>query len=122
MAQVPKTKTTNKILFDIINDLRKLSNKTGESFGKAIAAKLAVSASQRAEVNLFKIEKLTKNQDTIIIPGKVLASGNLTKKITVIAYKFSKSAKQKIENVGGKTLNIEEFLISKSEIKPIIIV
>lgn len=34
---------------------------------------------------------------------KVLGSGELTKKLTVRANAFTKSAKEKIENVGGKT-------------------
>ena len=34
---------------------------------------------------------------------KVLGNGELTKKLTVKANKFSETAKQKIENVGGKT-------------------
>ena len=34
---------------------------------------------------------------------KVLGNGNLTKKLTVKANKFSSTAKTKIENVGGTT-------------------
>lgn len=34
---------------------------------------------------------------------KVLGNGELTKKITVKANAFSKTAKEKIENIGGKT-------------------
>ena len=34
---------------------------------------------------------------------KVLGNGELTKKLTVKANKFSESAKTKIENIGGKT-------------------
>ena len=34
---------------------------------------------------------------------KVLGSGELTKKLTVKANNFSKTAKEKIENIGGKT-------------------
>ena len=34
---------------------------------------------------------------------KVLGNGELTKKLTVKANAFSKSAKEKIENIGGKT-------------------
>ena len=33
---------------------------------------------------------------------KVLGNGNLTKKLTVVASKFSKSAEEKIQAVGGK--------------------
>ena len=34
---------------------------------------------------------------------KILGNGNLTKKLTVRADKFTNSAKAKIENIGGKT-------------------
>ncbi len=34
---------------------------------------------------------------------KILGNGNLTKKLTVKANKFTNSAKTKIENIGGKT-------------------
>jgi large subunit ribosomal protein L15 len=34
---------------------------------------------------------------------KILGNGELTKKLTVKANKFSNTAKEKIENVGGKT-------------------
>ena len=34
---------------------------------------------------------------------KILGNGELTKKLTVKATKFSKTAKAKIENAGGKT-------------------
>ena len=35
-------------------------------------------------------------------PVKVLANGDLTKKLTIIANAFSESAKKKIEAIGGK--------------------
>ena len=34
---------------------------------------------------------------------KILGNGNLTKKLTVQAHKFSKTAQEKIEALGGKT-------------------
>ena len=46
---------------------------------------------------LVKEGLITKELDGI----KVLGNGNLTKKLTVKANKFSETAKQKIENVGG---------------------
>ena len=43
-----------------------------------------------------------------IVDGvKVLGNGDLEKKVTVKAHKFSKSAAQKIESAGGKTEVIE---------------
>lgn len=39
---------------------------------------------------------------------KVLGNGNITKKLTVSAHRFSESAKQKIEAAGGKVIELPE--------------
>lgn len=39
---------------------------------------------------------------------KVLGNGNLTKKLTVSAHRFSESARQKIEAAGGKVIELPE--------------
>lgn len=110
MAQVPKTKTTNKVLFDTVQDLRKLSNKTGVNVWKAVAAKLAGPASQRAQVNIGKIDKVVKDSEIIIICGKVLGDGLLSKKVTVVAFDASDSAIEKIEKAGGKFMKIKDYI------------
>ena len=53
-----------------------------------------VDTKQLKEIGLIK-----KELDGI----KVLGNGELTKKLTVRANSFSKTAKEKIENIGGKT-------------------
>lgn len=69
-----------------------------------------------AIVNMDDLEKLFKAGDEVspeiliksgIISGvkdgvKMLAFGDLTKKLTVKAHKFSKSAQEKIEKAGGR--------------------
>ncbi len=40
------------------------------------------------------------------VPIKILGRGNLTKKLTVLAHKFSRSAAEKIEKAGGKVQQI----------------
>ncbi|MDA3855308.1 MAG: 50S ribosomal protein L18e [Candidatus Woesearchaeota archaeon] len=110
MAQVPKTKTTNKVLFDTVQDLRKLSNKTGVKVWKAVAVKLAGPASQRSQVNVGKIDKLVKDSETIIVCGKILGDGLLSKKVTVVALSASDSAVAKIEKAGGKFVKIKDHI------------
>ena len=114
------TKTLNKVLFDTIRDLRKLSNSTGENLYKAVADKLSSSASQRAQVNLLQLEKVAKDKETVIIPGKLLGDGQITKNVTVIAFKASESAIKKLTAAGGKFIEIREF-IKKPTTKPRII-
>ena len=118
MASFPKTKTTNQILFDTISSLKKLSTKTGVNTWKAVAAKLAGPASQRAQLNLNKLEKHAKTGETVIVPGKVLGNGNISKKVTVVAFKASESAIAKIEKAGGKFVEIKEYIAKAPKDKP----
>ena len=53
----------------------------------------------RVDFNSLKAAGLVKKKFDGL---KVLGDGELTKKLTVVASKFSNSAKMKIENLGGK--------------------
>ena len=45
---------------------------------------------------------------------KILGEGDLTKKLTVVAYKFSDSAREKIEAAGGKVVVLGDAASSES--------
>ena len=47
-------------------------------------------------VNLDKIEKKSTPGDILVIPGKVLSLGEISKKIRVVALGFSEKAKEKL--------------------------
>ena len=112
-----KTKTTNKVLFDTIRDLKKLSAKTGTNVFRAVATKLEAPASQRTQINLSKLERKTKDKDVVSVPGKVLGDGVLTKKVTVVAFSASDSAKAKIEKAGSTFVEIREYIKGKPDPK-----
>jgi len=67
-----------------------------------------VSSSKRkySKVNLGRIEKESHDGDVLIIPGKVLGSGVLTKKIKICALHFSSSAIEKIKNSKSEAIKI----------------
>jgi large subunit ribosomal protein L15 len=46
---------------------------------------------------------------------KILGNGDLTKKITVTAHSFSKSAQEKIAKAGGKTVLVASVVAAKAE-------
>ena len=46
----------------------------------------------------------------MIVPGKVLSVGELTKKVDVAALNFSSEARRKITQAKGKVLSISELL------------
>lgn len=61
-----------------------------------VASSLATPRRIRPEFNLDEIDNLAKDGETIVIPGKVLSQGEITKKIKIVAFKFSKKAKEKL--------------------------
>ena len=108
-----QTLTTNKVLFDTIRDLKKVANKNGANVFKAVAEKLSAPASQRPEVNLTRVEKFVADGETVIVPGKLLGNGQISKKVTVVAFSASESAVQKIEAAKGKVISIQEYISGK---------
>jgi len=107
---VKRTGPTNPILKTLIEDLKRKSIEKQSNFLKDIVEKLNKPRRQRVEVNIAHIERYTKKNETIIVPGVVIGYGELTKPVTVSAWKFSKPAKEKIENSKGKAISIEELI------------
>jgi len=112
-----RTGPTNPGLQNLIKELRILSQKNKAPIWKRVATELERSTRQRRKVNLFHIEKYCNNGETIIVPGKVLATGDLTKQVKIAAWAFSEEASKKIkdaisihqlikENPNGKNVRI----------------
>lgn len=106
---VKRTGPTNSSLKSLVIDLRKLSNKEDVKIWKRVGEDLLRATRQRREVNLFKIEKYAKTGETLLVPGKVLGKDELTKKVTVAAFRFSESAKNSI-NKNGKAITIRQLM------------
>jgi large subunit ribosomal protein L18e len=105
-----RTGPTNPILKKLIEDLRNQGYKEKIPFLIEIAKKLEKSRRKRPEVNLSKLNRVCKENETVIVPGKVLSSGILRKPLTVAAASFSMSAIEKIQKAGGKTISIRELI------------
>ncbi len=95
-------------LQNLIVDLKKRA--LASKLWRRVAQDLSRSTRQRRVVNLYKINKYAKADETILVPGKVLSLGDVDKKVTVAAYQFSEAAKAKIEGKQGVTLTIKELL------------
>lgn len=76
---------------------------------KRVANDLEAPSSNQRTVNVGKIEKVAKDGLTVVVPGKVLSLGSISKKVDVVAYQFSDAAKQKITKAGGKVFDIAAF-------------
>jgi large subunit ribosomal protein L18e len=75
-----------------------------------VAVRLEKPTRAQPSVNVSRLERTLAQGETAVVPGKVLASGQLTKPVTVAAWGFSEGAKAKIAAAGGKALSIGELV------------
>jgi len=107
----------NQILLSLIESLMK----TDKPLWRKVASELSRPRRERVEVNLSKIDEYADEDATVIVPGKVLGSGTLSKKLNIAAFSFSQSAKKLIGQVGGKTMSIDSLYRSNPEGRGVII-
>jgi large subunit ribosomal protein L18e len=105
-----ETKTTNPQLINLIGLLKKESKEKQAPIWLDVADHLAKSRSQRVAVNLSKLNRHTKKADVVIVPGKLLASGNIEHSVTVASFDISDKAKAKLAAVKAKYITIPELL------------
>ena len=105
-----KKKTNPELVRTIIESKKK--KKWAE-----IAEILSGPRINKISINLDKINDIAKEEETIVIPGKVLSEGEIDKKIKIVAFSFSKKAKDKILKAKGETLTILEEIKKNPEAK-----
>ncbi len=104
-----RTGPTNIHLRLLITRLRKAARQNEAMVWRRVAELLARPRRQRIAVNISRINRYTKEGDVVVVPGKVLASGELDHGVVVAAWAFSKKAEEKISRK-GKCITIDELL------------
>ena len=104
-----RTGPSNPILRGLIRDLRKISASNKVNIWKRVANDLERATRKRRIVNIDRINKYTKDNEVIVVPGKVLGDGELKHKVTVAALRFSTTAESKI-NKSGKAILLDAFI------------
>lgn len=108
--KMKRTGPTNIYMRKIVDDLRKLSYTQKANIWSRIADDLEKPTRQRRIVNLFSLDMNTKDGEVVIVPGKVLGTGDINHKVTVAAWNFSDSAKEKIKSAKGECLSIAQLV------------
>ena len=104
-----RTGPTNTVLLGIISELKKRGSEQNINLWKRVANDLETPTRKRRVVNLSSISRYTKENEIIIVPGKVLGAGDLEHKLTISAFQFSNGAKEKIEKAGAKIVPLLEL-------------
>jgi large subunit ribosomal protein L18e len=116
-----KNTKTNVGLITLIGDLKAQTRSNGAPLWRDVALRLEKSRSNWAEPNLSRLSRHAADEDVILVPGKLLGSGDVEGKHTVAAYSFSTSARAKIEAAGGKVVSIRDLMNKNPEGKGVYI-
>jgi len=105
-----KITKANKILRSTIVLLqRKARSDSKPAIWRDAARYLSSGTVTWPEVNVARLARVG-DASAVFVPGKVLGTGNLEKKLDVGAFSFSASARSKIERAGGKAYTVEAFV------------
>lgn len=114
-------KKTNQRLLELIEQLKEQSRDTGSALWRDVAQRLSRSRSNWAQPNLSRISRHAPSGVTVVVPGKLLGSGDIEGSPTIAAYSASAGAKQKVEAAGGKILSLPELMKENPEGKEVVI-
>ena len=101
---------SNPHISQLAKRLSKLSNKESANIWHAVSDILIGPSRNWAEVNIGKLDRLTKDKEIILVPGKLLSAGTISHPVDVYAFSASNSAKTQIAAAKGKVGTIEELM------------
>ncbi len=101
---------SNDELVALLASLRKASRAQKAPIWSDVADRLQGPSKNWAEVNLSRLSRVAPKGATVLVPGKVLGAGAMGHAVTVAAFQFSASARDKISGAGGSPITIEELL------------
>jgi len=100
----------NTLVDNTIWTLRHAFKKNRSPIWHVLEAELAGPRAGRREINVRRLAEITRSDEVIVIPGKLLGTGQLGHKLTVCAFSISESAAKKVLTAGGKIMTFEELI------------
>lgn len=106
------TVKTNPSLVRLIGDLQAWSREHQAPIWRSVAERLGRRNRHRSEVNLSRVSRTAREGETVVVPGVLLGSGELSKPLTIATYRASAGARAKVERAGGKVIGLRELAAS----------
>ena len=100
----------NPVLRHTVHELRRAARAHDAPIWATVADRLERPRHAGKPVNVGHLQRLAAEQEAVVVAGKLLAAGPLTKPLTVGAFSFSVEARSKIRAAGGTALTIAELL------------
>jgi large subunit ribosomal protein L18e len=113
MARSPRKQ--NPELTHAVHELRRAARENAAPIWSAAADRLERARHQTTPVNVGHLDRLASAKETIIVPGKLLADGEIHQPLTVAAFSWSEGARTKVHAAGGQLVTIHDLLKSRPD-------
>jgi large subunit ribosomal protein L18e len=100
----------NTLVYNTIWTLRRAFKNSKAPIWKSLENELSGSRSNRREVNVSELANITKNNEVVMVPGKVLGAGAIGHRLTVCTFSISEIAAKKIIDSGGKIITLDYLI------------
>jgi len=87
---VRKIKSTNPELVNVVNLLKKQSKENDVGIWRDVAERLSKPRRNSVAVNVSRLNRYTHRSETVMVPGKVLGTGQIGHSLTVGAFPFQR--------------------------------
>lgn len=111
----------NPVVTRTARALKKASILHNAPIWSKLASYMLKPSSARRNINLKRMGQLTKANDTVVFPGKVLGTGNIQHGITLYSFSISASALSKIKSAGGTIVTYENLIESNPTGKGVVL-
>ncbi len=112
---------SNPAITDLIVRLKAHSRESGSPLWRDLARRLERPRSSWAEPNLSRVERYTDGGATIVVPGTLLGSGDISAPRTVAAIRITAGAREKVEAAGGRVMTLDDLMSESPGGKEVII-
>jgi large subunit ribosomal protein L18e len=91
-------------------ELRVASKKNKAPIWSRLAEMAMKPSRARRVLNLGQLDKFVNDNEVVVVPGKVLATGNISHKITLCSFSISAGGAKKVVQSGGKIVNFSQLI------------
>ncbi|MFQ5986652.1 MAG: 50S ribosomal protein L18e [Thermoplasmata archaeon] len=101
---------SNPLLIALIEDLQAAAREHEAPIWRDVARRLSRPRRVWAEVNLSRLERHAAEGEVLVVPGKLLGTGRLSKSLRISAVQASEAARARVEAAGGQVLDLRELV------------
>jgi large subunit ribosomal protein L18e len=112
----------NTMVDNTIWTLRNAFKKSKAPIWRALEEELAGPRANRREINIRRIAGITKADEVVVVPGKILGTGSLGHKLTVCAFSISETAAKKVIESGGRVVTFDDLIRDRPDGKGVRII